>query len=476
MYTTYSISLQGRDHIARNIPRQDFGVDACFGNLFVAIAADGVGSCSHADIASKIAAETAMDIITKIMPRENASDADHENVIRYAMHGASNAIEEYADKEDTGQVDQYQTTLSIALIRNGKLYFGNQGDSGVIGIDTWGQFHVLTSKQNDENGAVFPIPMYHSFEVGTAPFEAIAAFCLTDGMFDVFAPALFKKMGLKYEVDVPFASTFLKPFLGKGQVEEEFRKQMLEEMAGFLQSPECGFMQDDLTIAAIVDLDAIISAEDLPWEPPQIDYYALTWQHLAIYDHDQKTKARLMQNFIVEQNPEWDKKQVSDLLSKYTDILLPDEHPDAAYEETAHTEAGTITALDCEKAVSENSLRKNEAACDTVVKEAGDDSDASISDCVPIKQSEDVQESETQLQDVTKGVCNIPIVSDSADSSTPESGSIMDSTRHQDDADNTQQAADADDQTADMKKRTDTAFRSIFSIVQNRFKKGNGHA
>ena len=103
MISAYHFSLTGRDHTARNMPCHDYSlIREVSASWKIAIVADGVGSCAHADIAAKTAAEAAADLIEKQFPPSSAEDADYISVIIAAMHGAANAIEAYVSKNDDG--------------------------------------------------------------------------------------------------------------------------------------------------------------------------------------------------------------------------------------------------------------------------------------------------------------------------------------------------------------------------------------
>lgn len=147
----YCFSQRGLSHIERDMPCQDNSGILKKGQWRLAIVADGVGSCKHSDDASRIAVETAGKVVNAAFPYDG--DEDFIALIRIAMHSAENAVENYVIKKG-GVLKDYQTTLALALYNGNSLYYGNVGDSGIIALDEFGEYHVITAKQNNEFGDV----------------------------------------------------------------------------------------------------------------------------------------------------------------------------------------------------------------------------------------------------------------------------------------------------------------------------------
>ena len=64
MISSYYFSLTGRDHKKMSLPCHDYSaIGEISSSWKIAVVADGVGSCKHAEIASKIAVETVIELI-----------------------------------------------------------------------------------------------------------------------------------------------------------------------------------------------------------------------------------------------------------------------------------------------------------------------------------------------------------------------------------------------------------------------------
>lgn len=320
MISSYSFSLQGRDHKQVNIPCHDYSViKEITPSWKIAVAADGVGSCKHAEIASKIAAETVIDLISRQFPPAGSEDSIYKAVILAAMNGAANAVEMYVAQHDEGNEREYQTTLTLAVMNKKHLYYGQAGDSGLIALDTEGHYHMMTKKQNDELGRVYSLPAYRNFEIGSADFAPVAALCLTDGILDAIAPAILA--GEKNCINVPFANLFISYGFGiEKQEEAEKSKRRKEAVVHYLLSDECSTMTDDLSAAVMVITESELDPAVISWEEPEIDYYKLKKEELSIYSSSE-TKTKLFSEYIRQHNPDWDDEKVDLFVKKY--LMIP---------------------------------------------------------------------------------------------------------------------------------------------------------
>lgn len=93
MISSYCFSLVGRDHIKNQMPCHDSSlIKAISSSWKIAVVADGVGSCKHAEIASEIAVKEVAELIKKQFPPSSSDERAYFSVIHAAMHGAANAI------------------------------------------------------------------------------------------------------------------------------------------------------------------------------------------------------------------------------------------------------------------------------------------------------------------------------------------------------------------------------------------------
>ena len=219
MISSYCFSLTGRDHIKNQMPCHDYSLIKDISSSWkIAVVADGVGSCKHAEIASEIAAKEVAELIKKQFPPHTSDDRAYFSVIHASMHGAANAIESYVEEHDPGNEMEYQTTLSVAIMSRNCLYYGNAGDSGIIALDDQGNYYLATKKQNDELGRVYAIPTNRLFEIGRANYIPAAVLCMTDGLFDNVAPRALRNSD--FPVNVPFANMFITYALGLEKFKE----------------------------------------------------------------------------------------------------------------------------------------------------------------------------------------------------------------------------------------------------------------
>lgn len=346
MITTYNFSIRGRDHIKYDMPCHDYSlVRDISASWKLALVADGVGSCSHADIASKIAGDTAADLIIRQFPTA-ADDEAYIGVLMASMHGAANAVEAYVEDHDPGNERQYQTTLTVGVMSKSRLFYANAGDSGIVALDTDGIYHIVTRKQNDEEGAVYSVPAFRKFEIGKADFEPIALMCLTDGILDALTLSeqerrIMELEKIKYPVDVPFANLFLRPALGCEPGHDEADTQACRDnMIRYLESDECKALTDDLSAAVIMCTGTGITERDIPWEEPKLDPYKLKWEECQIYP-SMKTAVQVFKKYIKAKNPEWSTEKVDDFALKYTDPQR-ETYGDGKTAEPASQKADTL--------------------------------------------------------------------------------------------------------------------------------------
>lgn len=318
MISSYCFSLVGRDHIKNQIPCHDSSlIKAISSSWKIAVVADGVGSCKHAEIASEIAVKEVAELIKKQFPPSSSDERAYFSVIHAAMHGAANAIETYVEEKDPGNEMEYQTTLAVAIMSSKNLYYGSAGDSGIIALDDQGNYHLVTKKQNDELGRVYSIPTNRLFEIGKANYIPAAVLCMTDGIYDTIAPVTLRNN--KFPVNVPFANMFVTYALGLEKFKEsEAVESCKNHLIKYLQSDECKNMTDDLSVAALINTNSDLQPEDIKWEEPQIDFYALKWNEVSLYPSIE-TRNKLFKQYIREKNPDWSETQVDELLKKYSE-------------------------------------------------------------------------------------------------------------------------------------------------------------
>lgn len=299
---SYNFSEKGIMHIENDLLCQDSSDVMSYGLWRVAIVADGVGSCKHSDEASKIAVKSALKTVYNCFPN-NCKEEDLLSLITMAFHCAANAIEMHVKKVN-GDTKEYHTTLAMALYDGKKLYYGNAGDSGIIALDDYGTYHVVTSQQNNEYGEVITLAS-RNFVVGKVDYNVIAVLCMTDGIFEWVVPGL-KGGSDERKVYVPRANLFVQPKLWDHKKEisvdisEALREYVTKSFNRLIHAVEAnendktlfqmygslddGNLRDDISVSAIINYGADISPEEIKWTPPSEptieEMYCKKWREI----------------------------------------------------------------------------------------------------------------------------------------------------------------------------------------------------
>lgn len=265
----YAVCQAGPTHREKGIPCQDsFYVLQRDDGVIAAACADGVGSESRADAASKLAARVSVEwVAERFQPA--MSDVQAEEVLRGAFAEADKAIRAAAD-EAGESVLQYGTTLCLAVVDGqGRVCFGQAGDSGIVALLKTGEYEPLTTQQR-EQGRVFPLragPDRWAF----GERDRISALALvTDGLWDELVPPLLKNEAVKVH------TALARSFLDRCEKEEEEIKTLEAAAGAFLE--KYPWLDDDKTIVVIFgDEPAAKQADEYYAEP---DWRALRRQAL----------------------------------------------------------------------------------------------------------------------------------------------------------------------------------------------------
>lgn len=243
----------------------------------------------------------------------------------------ANAIEMHV-KKINGEPKEYHTTLAMALYDGKNLYFGNAGDSGIIALDDYGDYHVVTSQQNNEYGEVITLAS-RTFVVGKTDYNVIAVLCMTDGVFEWVVPGV-KGSSNESNVYVPRANFFVEPKLWdhKKEIIEDISEPLKEHVTkafkrlinaitsnendkAVLQiygNLDDGNLRDDISVAAIINYGADISSEDIKWTPPSEptveEMYCKKWKEiLRVYPSVAKEE---FISYISKNNISWSYEEV----------------------------------------------------------------------------------------------------------------------------------------------------------------------
>mgnify|MGYP004555228747 CR=1 FL=1 len=258
MIHTFGISQQGKAHVRNNIVCQDAHYFKIIDEgICIASVADGLGSEKFSDIASKIASKSVVDYcVDKIGIDLEVKDI--LIILKEAFIYALNKIEKRAIS-DSGDINQYDTTLSMCVFFDGKLIYGHSGDSGIIALANDGKFYKVTEQQRDSYGRVYPLCFgedYWKFEVFD---KTVAGVILaTDGILELFYPVYIKDM------ETSIYTSLAKYFLNIRLLSEEnFNiNEYIKKRENYIDNIPEEVVDDDKTIIGIMDDKILVKWQD----------------------------------------------------------------------------------------------------------------------------------------------------------------------------------------------------------------------
>ena len=92
-------------------------------NISIFIVADGMGGHNAGEVASRIAKDTVLEYIIN-----HYSDGSMEHILEASINEANKAVHKYSLLNDN--CSGMGTTLTVAVVKNNKLFIANVGDSG----------------------------------------------------------------------------------------------------------------------------------------------------------------------------------------------------------------------------------------------------------------------------------------------------------------------------------------------------------
>lgn len=263
MIYAYGVTQQGTCHIRKNMVCQDaHRIVRCSGSCVIAAVADGLGSEEHSDIASKLAVALSADRCAEQIESVCADDQVLE-LIRDSFALAQREIEKTAENNGH-ELDQYDTTLSLAILRGDTLYYGHSGDSGIVALTASGLYQRVTEQQRDEEGRVFPLCFGDAKWVFAKYPEPVASvFLATDGMLETLFPVYLRSEPVS--IHVALARYFMDA--GVLRIAEMGEDAVREKIGAFMGSIPDAQVNDDKTVAVLVNTDVPVRLQ-----PPE--YYA----------------------------------------------------------------------------------------------------------------------------------------------------------------------------------------------------------
>jgi len=188
----------GKSHEVDNTVCQDSHFFQEGNGFIVAAVADGLGTSLYSDVASKMAASTAVEYCINNINMD-MSEEQILSGIKNAFAHANNLIKMKAGSD----IDDYDTTLSLAVFSEGDLFYGHAGDSGILALCTDGTFQEVTTQQLGEGEGkdrpVYPLinEAHWVFDVFDKPVHAV--FLMTDGVLNMTVPPIL--FDQRYQLD-----------------------------------------------------------------------------------------------------------------------------------------------------------------------------------------------------------------------------------------------------------------------------------
>lgn len=255
MLHTFGSSVVGPYHTLVGQPCQDaysFATTHLRGMpCAVAAVADGVGSEAHADVASRVAVDKVVSVMAHLLEGVPAAQGGDvvPRLLRTAFVRAQKAVEEAAAGAD-GDLSQYDTTLDVAVLCGGTLWYGHVGDSGIVAFTDDGSFLPVTQPQRDDQGGLFPLRCRAAWQFGKFPERCLSVLLATDGvLFSILEPP-----ELLGEVYAAAASRLADPrVLGLGSATPPDDASLSEAVGALMSSLEPEQVCDDRTLLVVVD-------------------------------------------------------------------------------------------------------------------------------------------------------------------------------------------------------------------------------
>jgi len=235
MIFNYGFSMVGKSHLLQNKPCQDAHCIRRLDNgWYVGAVADGVGSRPNAEEGAQLAVKTAVDFVSAYMPYDY-SIAGMKSMLRTAYYHAMKTIIRHAAEKDL-PVENFDTTLSLAIYDGRHIVYAHSGDGAIIGLTNFGQLVEITRRQKAEDGiSLIPLRQgYSSWEIDVYEENLAGVLLVTDGVLDALSPYLLKMQAPETSPQasalyMPIGSWLLDP---AGIPEDEEGQALLREKIG----------------------------------------------------------------------------------------------------------------------------------------------------------------------------------------------------------------------------------------------------
>ena len=264
MKFTVGHRLAGISHIKKGTDCQDYFSYQKTEAAIIAAVADGVGSEEHSAFGSKIVCEKAVAYCAENITLD-MRDKDVLRVIASSFNESWQEVENCARENDI-DVQQCNTTLSLAVYIDGRVFYGHIGDSGIFAFFDDGKIAPVTTPQNDDEGRVFTLssgPL--KWQYGKADKKAVSLLLCTDGIWNLFFTERLAQQEEKYAVHL--LHFYLNPdTIYQDYPEEDLQKWLEDDMEGINKNHSANVNFDDITMIIVCD-------KQIPFTRQPDDYY-----------------------------------------------------------------------------------------------------------------------------------------------------------------------------------------------------------
>ncbi|RMD88391.1 MAG: protein phosphatase 2C domain-containing protein [Calditrichaeota bacterium] len=233
-------SVTGTRHLKNGIGCQDYNqYELLEGETVIAAVADGVGSASMAYEGAKLAVDTFLSAVKKILLDEKHPVVEEEwvNVISNGFQQAREALELEAQTKGLN-LEDYATTLVAIILSKDWLITGQIGDGGIVVLVEDNQLLTISRPQKGEYvNHVFPLTRPDALEMAkfsarNLKVQAVALF--TDGI---------QHLALNNDDDSPYPPFFTPIFTELPSIKDCEKESHL--LAKYLASKRVSSRTDD---------------------------------------------------------------------------------------------------------------------------------------------------------------------------------------------------------------------------------------
>ena len=183
-YMVGGYTTVGKSHADKGIKCQDSCYYDSNDNIVIAAIADGLSSSKHSDVASQTVVKFVVNYCIKNITEKDSED-EIIAILKKSFDDTLFTIKQIARAEQN-DINDYDTTLTVAVLIDDNLYYGQIGDSGIVALLEDGRFERVTEAQNGEgigkDRPVYPLAAISKWSFKKYEKKIKALFLATDGV------------------------------------------------------------------------------------------------------------------------------------------------------------------------------------------------------------------------------------------------------------------------------------------------------